>query len=154
PAPSRNDEYLLYQTLLGAWPLDLDRQKFPAEFCKRIQDYMLKAVREAKDHTSWANQNVEYEESILQFVDALLKPFENNAFLGEMLSLPTRVARIGMFNSLSQALLKLTAPGVPDIYQGRELWDFRLVDPDNRRPVDYARRLTSNSDDFGALAAT
>lgn len=139
-APSRNDEYLLYQTLVGAWPLEFDPQNFPAEFCKRIQDYMLKAVREAKDHTSWANQNLEYEESILRFVEALLRPSENNAFLPEMLALQTRVARVGMFNSLSQTLLKLTAPGVPDIYQGMELWDLSLVDPDNRRAVDYVIR--------------
>ena len=139
-APSRNDEYLLYQTLLGAWPLEFDSQQFPTEFCKRIQNYMLKAVREAKDYTSWANQNIEYEESILQFVEDLLKPSKKNTFLGEMLSLQAQVARIGMFNSLSQTLLKLTAPGVPDIYQGMELWDFSLVDPDNRRAVDYAIR--------------
>ena len=138
--PSRNDEYLLYQTLVGAWPLEFDAQKFPAEFCKRIQDYMLKAVREAKNHTSWANQNLEYEKSILRFVEDLLRPSAKNVFLQEMLTLQTRVAQVGMFNSLSQTLLKLTAPGVPDIYQGMELWDFSLVDPDNRRAVDYRIR--------------
>ena len=140
-APSRNDEYLLYQTLLGAWPLGaLDAIELDA-FRARIQRYMLKAVREAKAHTSWINPNNEYEQALSSFIDALLGAPDKNAFLNDFLPLQARVARYGMFNSLSQILIKFTSPGVPDIYQGNELWDFSLVDPDNRRPVDYGRRI-------------
>ncbi|HYQ91893.1 MAG TPA: malto-oligosyltrehalose synthase, partial [Candidatus Competibacteraceae bacterium] len=139
PAPSRNDEYLLYQTLLGAWPLEeLDEAGLEA-FRQRIENYMLKAVKEAKVHSSWVNPNPEYEGAIVAFIQALLKPGKNR-FLEDFLPDQRRIARLGLFNSLSQTLIKLTAPGVPDIYQGTELWDFSLVDPDNRRPVDYERR--------------
>ncbi|HYQ92843.1 MAG TPA: malto-oligosyltrehalose synthase, partial [Candidatus Competibacteraceae bacterium] len=139
PAPSRNDEYLLYQTSLGAWPLeDLDEAGLEA-FRQRIENYMLKAVKEAKVHSSWVNPNPEYEGAIVAFIQALLKPGKNR-FLEDFLPDQRRIARLGLFNSLSQTLIKLTAPGVPDIYQGTELWDFSLVDPDNRRPVDYERR--------------
>ena len=143
PAPSPNDEYLLYQTLVGAWPLPLtdknDRNGWKA-FSERIENYMLKAIREAKQNTSWINKNAEYETAVLSFVRALLNPDPNNRFLNDFLPFQRRVARIGMWNSLSQTLFKLTCPGVPDIYQGNELWDFSLVDPDNRRPVDYIHR--------------
>jgi (1->4)-alpha-D-glucan 1-alpha-D-glucosylmutase len=142
-APSPNDEYLLYQTLVGTWPLSLtdknDANGWKA-FSKRIENYMLKAIREAKQNTSWINRNAEYETAVLSFVRALLNPDPKNRFLNDFLPFQRRVARIGMWNSLSQTLLKLTCPGVPDIYQGNELWDFSLVDPDNRRPVDYIRR--------------
>ncbi len=143
PAPSPNDEYLLYQTLVGAWPLSLtdknDRSGWKA-FSERIENYMLKAIREAKQNTSWINRNAEYEAAVLSFVRALLNPDPKNRFLNAFLPFQRRVARIGMWNSLSQTLFKLTCPGVPDIYQGNELWDFSLVDPDNRCPVDYIRR--------------
>ena len=143
PAPSRNDEYLLYQTLLGAWPLEglggLDAAGLEA-FRARIQGYMEKATREAGVHTSWTNANEEYEAAVARFVDWLLVPSENDLFLQEFLPFAAKVARLGALNSLSQTLLKLTVPGVPDVYQGNELWDFSLVDPDNRRPVDYAMR--------------
>jgi (1->4)-alpha-D-glucan 1-alpha-D-glucosylmutase len=143
PAPSRNDEYLLYQTLLGAWPLEgmagLDEEGLE-NFRGRIRAYMEKAIREAGTHTSWTNQNEEYEEAVAHFVDALLTPSENDLFLQEFLSFGRKIARLGALNSLSQTLLKLTVPGVPDVYQGNELWDFSLVDPDNRRPVDYEMR--------------
>jgi len=140
-APSTNDEYLLYQTLVGAWPSepmanDHDRE----EFRNRIESYMLKAIREAKRHTSWINQNKEYESAVSSFVKSLLTPGPKNRFLGDFVLFQSRAARIGMWNSLSQTLLKLTCPGVPDIYQGTELWDFSLVDPDNRRAVDFHRR--------------
>jgi (1->4)-alpha-D-glucan 1-alpha-D-glucosylmutase len=149
PAPDSNDEYLLYQTLLGAWPLDpMDRAQ-REEFQRRIEAYMLKAVREAKQHTSWINSNKEYETALVEFVHALLAEGARNRFRADFASFALRVARIGLFNGLSQTLLKLTAPGVPDIYQGTELWDFSLVDPDNRRPVDYVRRR----DLFDELAA-
>src|SRR5690606_19851364 len=101
---------------------------------------MLKAVREAKVHTSWINQNRAYEDAVVQFVRALFERGEKGPFLSELIPFAQRLARFGLFNSLSQTLLKLTVPGVPDIYQGNELWDFSLVDPDNRRPVDYTRR--------------
>jgi len=144
PAPSPNDEYLLYQTLLGAWPSDrlcdkCDKNGW-ATFAERMGAYMLKAVREAKRNTSWVNRNAEYEDAVSSFVKALLDPAAENRFLDDFVPFQRRVARIGLWNSLSQTLLKLTCPGVPDIYQGNELLDFSLVDPDNRRPVDYIRR--------------
>jgi (1->4)-alpha-D-glucan 1-alpha-D-glucosylmutase len=140
PAPSRNDEYLLYQTLLGAWPLEpLDDAGLDA-FRERIEGYMIKAVREAKTHTSWINPGEEYEQAVRHFVRALLRNPARSAFLADFLPFQNRVARYGLLNSLSQTALKLAAPGVPDIYQGNELWAFNLVDPDNRRPVDYNRR--------------
>lgn len=139
-APSRNDEYLIYQTLIGAWPPgELDSEALKA-FHLRIETYMLKAVREAKLHTSWINPNNAYEEALCYFIKALLENPEHNAFLTDFLPLHQRISRYGFFNSLSQTLLKLTVPGIPDIYQGNELWTFNLVDPDNRRPVDYFQR--------------
>jgi len=144
PAPSPNDEYLLYQTLIGAWPFELSTADYGENeakaFCERIEKYMLKAIREAKRSTSWINQNKEYESAVSSFVETLLTPGPRNRFLDDFAPFQRRVARIGLWNSLSQTLLKLTAPGVPDIYQGNELWDLSLVDPDNRRPVDYKRR--------------
>jgi (1->4)-alpha-D-glucan 1-alpha-D-glucosylmutase len=144
PAPTPNDEYLLYQTLVGAWPLHLLDEKSDKNewktFGDRIEAYMLKAIREAKRNTSWINRNTEYEDAVSSFVTALLDPTAKNRFLKDFIPFQQRVARIGFWNSLSQTLLKLTCPGVPDIYQGTELWDFSLVDPDNRRPVDYAHR--------------
>jgi (1->4)-alpha-D-glucan 1-alpha-D-glucosylmutase len=142
PAPDRNDQYLLYQTLLGIWPsaqpdageLDVLRQ--------RVQAYMRKAVREAKVHSSWARPDDAYEAALASFIDILLGRIEPNPFLQEFHALHALVARCGLYNSLAQTVLKLTSPGVPDIYQGNELWDFSLVDPDNRRPVDYDRRRT------------
>ena len=142
PAPARNDEYLLYQTLLGVWPLgEIDTDGL-AVLRERLQRYMLKAAREAKVHTSWVNPNPEYEEALSDFVAALLSAPEKNLFLADFIPAQQRVARIGLFNSLSQALIKLTSPGVPDIYQGNESWEFSLVDPDNRHTVDFARLQT------------
>jgi (1->4)-alpha-D-glucan 1-alpha-D-glucosylmutase len=139
-APSPNDEYLLYQTLLGAWPLDpLDEDALRA-LRERIQAYMLKAVREAKVHTSWVNNHPEYEAALARFIDGLLGTLTANRFLDEFVPAQRRIARHGCVNSLAQTLVKLTSPGVPDTYQGTELWDLSLVDPDNRRPVDYALR--------------
>src|SRR5439155_13539196 len=137
-APSPNDEYLLYQTLSGAWRIRSE-QASDREFEERMRNYMLKAVREAKENTSWANPNTEYENAVAAFVKILLAP-NKNEFLSDFLPFQAYVSRIGMLNSLSQLLIKLTAPGVPDIYQGNELWDFSLVDPDNRRTIDYSHR--------------
>ncbi|MHB1215959.1 MAG: malto-oligosyltrehalose synthase [Thiobacillus sp.] len=139
-APSRNDEYLLYQTLLGIWPFEPPNDDGLAQLSERVEAYMLKAVREAKVHSSWINPNTDYETATGDFVHALLAPDPGNLFLRDFVPFAQRVARVGAFNSLAQVLLRLTSPGVPDIYQGSELWDFSLVDPDNRRPVDYALR--------------
>lgn len=139
-APSANDESLFYQTLIGSWPLEeLDAQG-NAAYRERIEAYMIKAAREAKLRTSWSNVNPEYEEALTQFVRTTLELREGNLFLGDLMSVQRRLARFGLFNGLSQLVCKLTAPGVPDIYQGNEIWDFSLVDPDNRRPVDYDKR--------------
>ncbi|MEC5396656.1 malto-oligosyltrehalose synthase [Uliginosibacterium sp. H1] len=141
-APSRNDEYLLYQTLLGSWPSGeggrntLDQAALDA-YRERIHAYMLKATREAKARTSWARPDEEYERALAHFIDGLLGSPERNAFLADFLPLQQRVAEFGYYNSLAMTLLKLTVPGVPDIYQGCEHWNFSLVDPDNRRPVDH-----------------
>ncbi|WP_404361898.1 malto-oligosyltrehalose synthase [Marinobacter sp.] len=137
--PDKNTEYLLYQTLVGAWPLEslpsLDLEAFRA----RIRDYMLKAVKEAKQHTSWINSNVGYEESLSRFIDGVLQP-DNAGFLEDFTSFQKSISILGMHVSLAQVLLKMTSPGVPDTYQGDELWNFSLVDPDNRRAVNYDQR--------------
>jgi (1->4)-alpha-D-glucan 1-alpha-D-glucosylmutase len=182
-APDANEEYLLYQALLGAWPLsdcglrplltdDCGLKKTeerasggatgrPGDkdlnytistppnsqsaigdsqsFVQRIQDYMIKALREAKIHSSWLNPDEEYEQAARDFISKLLSP--EGAFVKDFAEFQAPIARAGMFNSLSQTLLKIAAPGVPDFYQGTEIWDFSLVDPDNRRPIDYELRI-------------
>ncbi len=140
PAPSVADEYLLYQTLLGVWPFEPLGPEQTARFTQRIQDYMQKAAREAKAHTSWISPNTAYEDALRHFVAAVLAPEAGNRFLSDFLAFQAPLARAGMLNSLSQVVLKITSPGVPDFYQGTELWDFSLVDPDNRSPVDFALR--------------
>ena len=135
--PDRNEEYLLYQTLLGVWPANRMTAAEYEEFTARIRDYMLKATREAKVDTNWISPNVPYEEALLKFIDAVLASSSANTFLKDFDILQKKVAYLGMFNSLSQTLLKITSPGVPDFYQGTETWDFSLVDPDNRRPIDF-----------------
>ncbi len=143
-APSRNDEYLIYQTLIGAWPLQsqaiVNNEDALRTLHVRIESYILKAIKEAKVHTSWINPNEEYEDATRHFISALLAHPKRNAFLTDFLPFQRYIAHFGLFNSLSQTLLKLTIPGIPDIYQGCELWAFNLVDPDNRRPVDYQHR--------------
>jgi (1->4)-alpha-D-glucan 1-alpha-D-glucosylmutase len=138
PTPSGTDEYLLYQTLLGAWPWDA--QTPDEAFVARIEAFMLKAARESQVHTSWVNPDPAYEDALQQFVRTALDVSRPNPFLEDFAALREIVAHAGAINALAQQLLKLTAPGVPDIYQGTELWDQSLVDPDNRRPVDYTRR--------------
>jgi (1->4)-alpha-D-glucan 1-alpha-D-glucosylmutase len=139
--PDRNMEYLLYQILVGAWPINEER----------IQQYMRKAVREAKVHSSWSQPNQTYEAALAAFIHGLL---EDVAFCRELEAFVARVRKPGWINSLAQTLVKLTAPGVPDIYQGNELWDLSLVDPDNRRPVDFdlRRRLLAELDGLGPEA--
>jgi (1->4)-alpha-D-glucan 1-alpha-D-glucosylmutase len=139
PAPDRNDEYLFYQALLGAWPVD-SPEEASEELVQRLQQYMTKAIREAKIHTSWINPFEAYEQAVLRFVDRTLRGSRSGRFLGLFVPFQRRIAPIGMLNSLAQLVLKLASPGVPDLYQGNELWDFNLVDPDNRRPVDFAQR--------------
>jgi (1->4)-alpha-D-glucan 1-alpha-D-glucosylmutase len=140
PAPGPHAEYLLYQTLLGTWPVTpIDDAAF-ATYRERIEEYMVKAAREAKRRTSWSNVNAEYEEALRQFIRLALERREGNLFATEVADLARVMARFGFLNSLSQTLIKLTAPGMPDIYQGNEIWDDSLVDPDNRRPVDYDHR--------------
>jgi (1->4)-alpha-D-glucan 1-alpha-D-glucosylmutase len=138
PAPDGNDEYFLYQTLIGAWPF---RETEVPQFLERIKAYIFKAVREAKVHTAWLQPDMKYEDACVSFVESILVPEESNAFLKELKPFQAKVAHYGVFNSLSQTLLKITAPGVPDFYQGTELWDLHLVDPDNRRPVDFELRF-------------
>lgn len=139
-APSRNAEYLLYQTLLGTWPGDNLNDEAMQTFAERIANYLLKAVREAKIHTSWINPNQDYEQAVSRFVLALLNPKQSGAFYEDFLAFWRRIKPLGFYNSLAQTLLLLTAPGVPDLYQGTELWQYTLVDPDNRQPVDFALR--------------
>lgn len=142
-APDGNEEYLFYQTLLGTWPVDAAGHAEPGatpEYIERLQAYMAKALKEAKLNTSWIQPNEEWDSAMTEFVARVLDPSPKNRFLPSFLPVAEEIARLGAINSLSQVALKLTAPGVPDIYQGNEIWDFSLVDPDNRRPVDYARR--------------
>ncbi|MFZ5450814.1 MAG: malto-oligosyltrehalose synthase [Thermodesulfobacteriota bacterium] len=135
--PDANEEYFLYQNLLGAWPL------FPEElpdFKERFKHYVIKAAREAKVHTRWIATDPEHERVLLAFVEAILEDTAANQFLKDFRKFQARLAFCGALSSISQALLKITSPGVPDFYQGTELWDFSLVDPDNRRPVDFQER--------------
>jgi (1->4)-alpha-D-glucan 1-alpha-D-glucosylmutase len=135
-APTANHEYMLYQTLIGAWPFEPIDRKFTA----RIQAYALKAAREGKRSTSWTEPQENYEVKLAEFVAAVLDSGRSTAFLHSVDELVRRTALLGALNSLSQLTLKLTLPGVPDFYQGTEVWDLSLVDPDNRRPVDFAKR--------------
>jgi (1->4)-alpha-D-glucan 1-alpha-D-glucosylmutase len=125
--PDRNTEYFLYQTLIGAWPISEER----------LLAYMQKATREAKEQTSWTQQNKEFEDALRAFIQAILR---SSPFLADLEDVVSRVNLPGRLNSLAQSLLRYTAPGAPDTYQGGELWDHRLVDPDNRGPVDYELR--------------
>jgi len=139
-APDHNEEALLYQTLLGSWPLEpLDDQTRPA-YVQRIQDYMVKALHEAKVNSSWIEPNEAWDNAVGEFVTKILEPGTSNRFLSTFTPFAERLATAGMVNSLTQTVLKLTVPGMPDFYQGSELWDLSLVDPDNRRPVDYGLR--------------
>jgi len=139
--PDGNEEYLLYQTLIGVWPVKIKDKKEYGNFKSRIRDYMLKAVREAKVNTSWISPNSMYEDALMMFIDAIMTDETENPFLKDFTSFQAKVSHFGLYNSLSQTLLKIASPGVPDFYQGTEIWNFCLVDPDNRHPVDYERRI-------------
>ncbi|HEX8285538.1 MAG TPA: malto-oligosyltrehalose synthase [Pyrinomonadaceae bacterium] len=142
-APDPNEEYLIYQTLVGTWPTAPLDDGGRGEYVRRLQEYMLKALKEAKLHTSWISPVEEYERAVSAFVGALLDPAASAEFLRDFEEFQRLTARAGVLNSLAQTLLKTCAPGVPDFYQGTELWAFTLVDPDNRRPVDYEARRAS-----------
>ena len=143
--PSKAHEYMLYQALIGAWPGSVD-----GDFVTRMQNYALKAAREGKQETSWTSPNESYERALNGYVAALLDPVRSADFLGAFATFSAQTEMLGALNSLSQLALKILAPGVPDFYQGTELWDYSLVDPDNRRPVDFGARIqalsTSHSD--------
>ena len=135
--PSSNEEYLIYQTLIGIWPLTPLHEDSHSIFMERVKTYMLKALKEAKEHSSWLNPDETYESALLCFLDQILDMSPQNKFLRDFLEFQQRIAHFGIYNSLAQVLLKITAPGIPDFYQGTELWDFTLVDPDNRHAIDY-----------------
>jgi (1->4)-alpha-D-glucan 1-alpha-D-glucosylmutase len=144
PAPDRNDEYRLYQALVGVWPPSATTAT--PELVGRIQAYMAKAAKEAKLHSSWINPNQGYDNAVASFVERVLAGPGSADFLEMFLPVQAQIARVGLVNSLSQVVLKVASPGVPDFYQGTELWDLSLVDPDNRRPVDYALRRDALAD--------
>ena len=146
PVPGPNEEQFLYQTMLGAWPLR--SEEIPA-FGQRLRDYMVKAAREATEHTRWITPDVAYEEALVSFIQSVLDESGDGEFMEDFLRVQARLARFGAWKSLSQVLLKTTSPGVPDFYQGNELWDFSLVDPDNRRPVDFKKRVRMLDDLVG-----
>lgn len=139
PAPDRNDEYLLYQTLVGSWSMETGEQEH-RRYVERIQRYMEKAIHEAKVHTSWINPDREYDGAVARFVEACLDRSPSNEFLAAFAPFAEEIQTYGLYNGLAQTAIKITAPGIPDFYQGTEGWDFSLVDPDNRRPVDYEAR--------------
>jgi (1->4)-alpha-D-glucan 1-alpha-D-glucosylmutase len=141
PAPSPNDVYLFFQTVVGAWPMGASHSKEElADFQRRVREYMAKALKEAKVRTSWTNPDSAYDEAVARFVDACFDPEKGGAFLEDAVAFKRQIERAGQHNALGQLLMKLASPGVADTYQGCELWDLSLVDPDNRRPVDFALR--------------
>lgn len=140
--PDANEEYLFYQTLIGSWPLYPMDPASHVHYIGRIQAYMEKALKEAKINTSWINPNTGYDMKVKQFVHSVLElDTIANPFLADLKGFMPKIAAAGMLNSLSQLVIKMTSPGVPDLYQGNEVWDFSLVDPDNRRPVDFENRM-------------
>jgi (1->4)-alpha-D-glucan 1-alpha-D-glucosylmutase len=155
-APTRNDEYLIYQSLTGIWPGKGQEQESLQTIVERLQAYVIKAAREAKRSTSWMNPDTDYENGLTQFVARLLEDPDHNAFLRDFTNFAQVTDYFGQLNSMSQTLLKLTAPGVPDVYQGMERPNFSLVDPDNRRPVDFeqAGRQLGEVESADAAAVT
>ena len=135
--PDANEEYLIYQTLVGIWPADATDA---TSITKRLQDYMVKAVREAKVHSRWIEPNEAHESAVTRFIERILSPETAPRFLADVAEFQRRIAWCGAINGLGQALLKIVCPGTPDFYQGSDMWDLRLVDPDNRGPVDFAER--------------
>lgn len=138
--PDRNEEIFIYETLLGAWPFDATPS---ASIAERLKEYAIKATREAMVHTRWTRPNLGHEHALEHFISAIVKPGGKNKFLPDFIDFQKRVAFFGMANGLAQTLIKIASPGVPDFYQGSDLWDLRLVDPDNRQPVDFNERRAS-----------
>jgi len=148
-APDRSDEYMYYQALLGAWPAD--QEEPTREFVDRMREYLAKATKEKKVHTSWITPSPEYDAAVSQFIESTLVGTRAKPFLAQFMAFQKRVAELGMVNSLSQLTLKMVSPGLPDIFQGSEIWDLNLVDPDNRRPVDYAARQQKLTDIYDGI---
>ena len=149
--PESNEEMLIYQALLGSWP---NCHCARENYVQRLQDFVVKAGREAMVHTRWTIPNVEHEKALTDFVAAILDPSRGNLFLNHFREFASRISFHGALNGLSQLLIKIDSPGVPDFYQGSELWDLRLVDPDNRQPVDFdvrTRQLGELSDAANSL---
>lgn len=141
--PDMNEEYFLYQTLIGSWPFSFENEEHQSSYIDRIKQYMTKAVHEAKVNLSWINDDPAYVEALQNFIEKALSPViagQPNSFLAQIEGFMPAINFFGAINSLAQRVLMITSPGNPDIYQGTELWDFSLVDPDNRRPVDYELR--------------
>jgi (1->4)-alpha-D-glucan 1-alpha-D-glucosylmutase len=138
--PDPNEEYFIYQTLLGVWPAGWEHEALPPGLWPRISQYLIKAFREAKIHTSWIYNNAPFEEAVLRFAEQILNGPRSKRFLKSFLPFQRRTAFFGMLHSLAQTTLKIASPGVPDFYQGTEYWDLSLADPDNRRPVDFSSR--------------
>ncbi len=137
-APDGNEEHLIYQTLAGTWPLEKDWDR--REYAARIGTFLVKALHEAKVNSSWINPDSDYDKAIVEFIERILDPVLARDFLNDFEQVQTTIQKFGLLNSLAQTLVRSTAPGVPDIYWGTDLWDFSLVDPDNRRLPDFAKR--------------
>jgi len=158
PAPSRHDEYLLYQSIVGTWPMHpgalLRSDELRRDYLERLKTYALKCAREAKMTTSWTAPDPAYEQALGDFIDRIFAAPQENPFIQSVLRFLTSVRRLGVYNGLAQLVLKATSPGVPDFYQGTEFWDLSMVDPDNRRPVDFgARSHIADQLDLGAAIA-
>ena len=157
-APDRNDEYTFYQLLVGTWPVELvdgaglDPEAL-ASYAERLKGALTKSMREAKLHSTWAAPDPAYEAAMLGFVDLAFGLGRSGSFLDAFLPFVEGIARLGAHNTLVQTVLKLTVPGMPDIYQGTELWDLSLVDPDDRRPVQYSLRMRLLEETEAALDA-
>lgn len=156
--PDKNETYLLYQTLIGSWPLEGLNEQNHESYVKRISSYMVKALREAKMHTNWFSPDLAYEKEVGKFIQKVLRLDEKNKFVKDFSVFIQPIVKAGLLNSLSQLVIKATSPGIPDFYQGSELWEFTLVDPDNRHSVDYSIRqaylfaLDHSSEDRSVLA--
>ena len=154
--PDKNDEYLLYQLLVGSWPAELTNVTQPDPsllkgYIDRVEGAMIKSIREAKVHSTWAAPNTEYEEAVTAFLRECLDVSRRNPFLEAFVPFQARIAKLGAINGIAQALLKLTVPGVPDIYQGSEMWNLSLVDPDNR-PAGRLRNASACAGSGGRRA--
>jgi (1->4)-alpha-D-glucan 1-alpha-D-glucosylmutase len=146
--PARNDEYLFFQNLIATWPAELTLPLEPdraglSQYIERLQQAMIKSLREGRVRSNWISPDTQYETAVSDFIRYALNPEISATFLENFLPFQQRIAEMGVHNSLVQATLKITSPGVPDFYQGSDLWDLNLADPDNRRPVDFAIRRKS-----------